>query len=64
MNSVLGDVVLRKLFPTVVGASKLCGESRVDYLIGLSKASWQLEEFLRLKAEVTSGSGRTTSDLA
>ena len=47
MNSVLGDDVLRKLFPTVVGASKLCGASRVDYLIGLSKASWQPERILK-----------------
>ena len=47
MNSVLEDDVLRKLFPTVMGARKLCRASRVHYLIGLSKVSWQPDRALK-----------------
>ena len=47
LNTVLGDDLLRKLFPSVIGANKLCGAPTVDYLIGLSKASWQPERILK-----------------
>ena len=40
MNNDIGEALMKKLFPNVVGAYKMCGASEVDYLIGISKASW------------------------
>ena len=47
LNTMLGEDLMRKLFPSVVGAHKMCGTQSVDYLIGLSKASWQPERTLK-----------------
>ena len=41
LGDPLGKDVMRKLFPDVVGGHKLSGATTVDYLIGISKASWQ-----------------------
>ena len=41
LSTDIEEALLRKLFPNVVGISKICGARQVDYLIGLSKASWQ-----------------------
>ena len=37
----LGREIMRKLFPNIIGGHTLSSASRVDYLIGLGKASWQ-----------------------
>ena len=47
MNNMLGEDLMRKLFPGVVGVQKMCSNSRVDYLIGLSKASWQPQRMIK-----------------
>ena len=47
LNNMLGEDLMRKLFPEVIGAQKMCVNSRVDYLIGLSKASWQPQRMIK-----------------
>ena len=47
LNTVLGKGLMRKLFSSVIGAHKMCGAPTVDYLIGLSKASWQPQRMLK-----------------
>jgi len=41
LNTMLSESLMRKLFPNVIGAHRMCGAPEVDYLIGLAKASWQ-----------------------
>ena len=41
LNTELGKDLMERLFPSIAGGFKMCGASVVDYLIGLSKASWQ-----------------------
>ena len=41
LNTDLGKELMERLFPGIIGGFKMCGASVVDYLIGLSKASWQ-----------------------
>ena len=41
LNTMLSDSLMKRLFPNVIGAHRMCGAQQVDYLIGLGKASWQ-----------------------
>ena len=41
LGNPLSKDVMSKMFPDIVGGHKLSGATTVDYLIGLSKASWQ-----------------------
>ena len=47
LSRVLSPELMKRLFPTVIGAHKLCGASTVDYLIGLGKVSWQPQRGLK-----------------
>ena len=47
LGKQLGKEQMIKLFPTVQGGYKMCGATKVDYLIGMSKASWQPEKVVR-----------------
>ena len=47
LGKTLGKEQMNKLFPTVQGGYKMCGATEVDYLIGMSKASWQPEKVVR-----------------
>ena len=40
LNTVLGENLMRRLFPDVNKGYQMFGASRVNYLIGLGKASW------------------------
>ena len=41
LNTMLSEDLMRQLFPNVIGGHRMCGATEVDYLIGLSKVSWQ-----------------------
>ena len=41
LGTPLSKEVMRKLFPDIKGVHNMTGASRVDYMIGLGKASWQ-----------------------
>ena len=47
LETFLSKEVMQKLFPTVVGGFKMCGAGPVDYLIGLSNASWQPQRLIQ-----------------
>ena len=47
LNTEIGRDLMKKLFPNVPGAHRMCGANQVDYLIGLGKASWQPQRFLQ-----------------
>ena len=47
LNTMLGEDLMRKLFPSVIGAQRMCVAGPVDYLIGLSKASWQPQRTIK-----------------
>ena len=56
LDEVTGDLgsgpteaVMRKIFPHMQGAIKYACEQRVDYLIGLGKASWHPQRYLKAK---------------
>jgi len=49
LNTILEKDLMDRLFPEVNGAYKMCGAPRVDYLIGLGKASWQPERSIKAR---------------
>ena len=58
----LSRETMAKLFPDVVGAHRMSGADRVDYLIGLGKASWHPQRILQARGEEISGCGRIRSE--
>ena len=40
MGKPLSREVMKQLFPNIIGAHSMSGTAKVDYLIGLSQASW------------------------
>ena len=41
MGLPISKEVMKQMFPDVIGAHSMSGTAKVDYLIGLSQASWQ-----------------------